>query len=126
MKPLGAVVILLSFATAAAQDSLPDKPGRETVERLCSACHELDTATGTRHTRAEWRSLVEAMVNRGAKGTDEEFAAIVEYLATYLGLVNVNKAPAAEIEAALAILRRRPRRSSAIAPSTESSRIWRA
>ena len=85
MKSLGAVVIVLSLATAAAQDSLPDKPGRETVTRVCSACHELDTATGTRHTRAEWGSLVEAMVNRGARGTDEEFAAIVEYLATQYG-----------------------------------------
>ena len=52
-------------------------------------------------------------MNRGAKGTDEEFAAIVEYLATYVGLVNVNKAPAAEIEAALAI------------PSTQAEEIVR-
>ena len=122
---LGAVVAALSFATSAArseslaafdgatpdfhvgllgaQDSLPDRPGKQTVERVCSACHELDTATGARHTRAEWRALVDAMVNRGATGTDEELAAIIDYLATYVGLVNVNKAASGEIEAVLAI-----------------------
>ena len=68
----GAIVIALSFASAAAQDPLPDTPGKQTVVRVCSACHELDTATGARHTRAEWRALVEAMVNRGAQGTDVE------------------------------------------------------
>jgi competence protein ComEA len=96
-------VTAVSFGTVGAQDSLPDKPGKQAVERVCSACHELDTAIGARHTRAEWRSLVDAMLNRGARATDEEIAAIIDYLATYLALVNVNKAPAAEIELALAI-----------------------
>jgi competence protein ComEA len=99
----GAVVAALSFATVGAQDSLPDGPGKQTVERVCSACHDLDTATGARHTRAEWRALVNAMVDRGAKATDEEFGAIVEYLAINVGLVNVNKSPAGEMEAVLAI-----------------------
>ena len=99
----GAAGGAFSFGTVGAQDSLPDKPAKQTVERVCGACHELDTAIGARHTRAEWRAIVDAMLNRGARATDEEIAAIIDYLATYLALVNVNKAPAAEIEAGLAI-----------------------
>jgi competence protein ComEA len=103
LVPFGAIVAALPLTAAAAQDSLPDKPGKETVVRVCSACHELDTAVGTRHTRTEWRAVVDAMLNRGAKASDEEIAAIIDYLATHVALVNVNKAPAAEIEAGLAI-----------------------
>jgi competence protein ComEA len=43
------------------------------------------------------------MRSRGATGTDEEFQAIVEYLAKYLGKINVNKATAKEIESTLEI-----------------------
>jgi competence ComEA-like helix-hairpin-helix protein len=101
---LGAVVAFLSLANAAsAQEPLRDGPGKETLERVCSACHELDTATGTRHTRAEWRAIVDAMVNQGARATDEEFAAIIEYLAAYVAMVNVNKATTGEIETILEI-----------------------
>jgi competence protein ComEA len=100
---LGAIVAAVSFAPVGAQDSLPDQPGKETVERVCSVCHELDTAIGARHTRAEWRAIVDAMLNRGAKASDEEIATIIDYLGLYVALVNVNKATAAEIEAGVAI-----------------------
>jgi competence protein ComEA len=102
---LAAIVVSMSFATLASggQNSLPDKPGRQTVERVCSACHDLDTAIGARHTRADWQAIVAAMVNRGATATDDEVAGMIEYLATSVGLVNVNRAAAEEIAAVLAI-----------------------
>ena len=48
---------------------------------------------------------------RGAKGTDEEFAAIVEYLATnFLGeaqpKLNMNRATSIELESVLSLLRK--------------------
>ena len=103
LLPLAAIVAAVSLAPVGAQDALPDQPGKQTVERVCSVCHELDTAIVARHTPAEWRAIVDAMLNRGARATDEEIAAMIDYLGTYLALVNVNKAPAAEIEAGLAI-----------------------
>jgi competence ComEA-like helix-hairpin-helix protein len=63
----------------------------------------LDIATETRHSRTEWRLIVESMVNRGARATDEEIAAINDYLGTYVAVVNVNRAPSQEIAAVLAI-----------------------
>ena len=43
------------------------------------------------------------MVSRGAGGTDEELAIVLRYLTRHFGVVNVNSAPAKEIEAVLPI-----------------------
>jgi competence ComEA-like helix-hairpin-helix protein len=104
MIPLGAVAaVLLWVAATHAQIKLPDGPGKETVELVCTACHDLDTAIEIRHAKPEWRAIVQSMIDRGARATDDEVTTIVDYLGTQVGLVNVNKADAAEIEAVVAI-----------------------
>ena len=98
-----AAALALPLTVLRGQDPLPDGPGKPVVVRVCGACHDLDTATGARHTRNEWRAVVESMIDRGAKASDEEIVAITGYLTAYVGLVNVNKAAATEIETVLAI-----------------------
>lgn len=95
-----AVVLFSAFALApsTAQD-LPDGPGKAAVEKLCSDCHGLATIIGLRRTKTAWEATVDEMAARGAKGTDEEFDQVVNYLSRYLGKVNVNRADAKEIEA---------------------------
>ncbi len=92
----------LSIGIAAAgQDqkpNLPDGPGKEAVERVCSHCHDLDTVIGSRRTRTGWQQMVEDMAARGADGSEEDLAAIVSYLTASFGKVNVNTANAAELE----------------------------
>jgi competence protein ComEA len=89
----------ISFATAAAaQDPLPEAPAKKTVLTVCGACHEIATAIGARRAKAGWNAVIDAMANRGARATDAEFDAIVDYLSKYFGLVNVNQATAKEIE----------------------------
>jgi competence protein ComEA len=90
-------------ATAKAQSELPDAPAKKIVEKVCSACHDAGTAVGERHTKAGWNTVIDAMANRGARATDQEFDAIVEYLTKYFGPVNVNQATAEEIAKALNI-----------------------
>jgi competence protein ComEA len=65
---------------------------------VCGACHDLDTALEMRRTKAGWQATVDAMVDRGARATDEEINTVIEYLARYFGVVNVNQAAAKEIE----------------------------
>ena len=106
MRFLNAVVVPLFLAIALAQDkksNLPDAPGRDVVERVCSNCHELETVTGARRTRIAWQRMVEDMAARGAEGSDEDFAAIVSYLTAAFGKVNVNTASAAEMEKTLGL-----------------------
>jgi competence ComEA-like helix-hairpin-helix protein len=86
-----------------AQDQLPGGPAKKTVAAVCGACHDLDTAVGMRRTKEGWQATVDAMVNRGARATDEEINTVLEYLARYFGVVNVNRATAKEIEEVLEI-----------------------
>jgi competence protein ComEA len=95
--------VLAFAAVAKAQSTLPEAPAKKTVENVCGACHDVGTATGKRHTKAGWDAVIDAMANRGARATDQEFDAIVEYLAKYFGAVNVNSATAKEIAEGLEI-----------------------
>jgi competence protein ComEA len=95
--------LLWMAATLSAQQPLPEAPAKSTVERVCAACHDLGTAIGTRRTKAGWDTVIDAMASRGARASDQEFDAIVAYLAKYFGVVNVNKASSKEIEEVLEV-----------------------
>jgi competence protein ComEA len=85
---------------APAPAELPPGPGRNTVVRVCGDCHGVDLIEG-RRTRGQWRELVEDMVSRGANASEDDTKAVINYLATALGRVNVNKASESDIETVL-------------------------
>ena len=53
--------------------------------KVCTACHDLTRITSKRWTKEQWNDTVDKMAARGAKASDEEFEAIVTYLATHFG-----------------------------------------
>lgn len=64
---------------------LPDGAGRDIVQRVCgSTCHGAELVAGKGYTRDSWGAVVNSMVSRGAKASDTELAAIVDYLAANL------------------------------------------
>ena len=88
---------LLGSLSLLAQDKpqLPDAPGKETVKKLCGNCHGAEIVLGKPHSEDGWGAIVADMVQRGAKGTDDEFYEVIEYLTKNikaLPKVNVNKA----------------------------------
>jgi competence protein ComEA len=99
------VLLMLALITIAAgqekKSNLPDGSGKEQLQRVCSACHELETVTAARRTKGGWQRTIEDMVDRGAEGSDEDMAAILSYLTTFYGRVNVNAASAEELEKSL-------------------------
>ena len=104
-----AAAMLVAGAPAFAQ--LPDGPGRDEVVKVCGTCHPPTTAASVRLTRDGWQTKIAEMVARGAMATDDELAAILDYLAThFLGeaseLLNVNTATAVQLESVLELLRR--------------------
>jgi competence protein ComEA len=108
-----ALIAIVALATGAgvASAQLPDGPGKETVVRICGTCHEPNRAAAVRLTREGWEQTVSDMRWRGAKGTDEEFAQIIDYLATnFLGeapaRLNMNRATAVELESVVLLLRK--------------------
>ena len=80
---------------------LPEGPGKKEVLTLCRECHDLDTVIAENRTKEGWKKTVAKMGERGAEGTDEQFDAVIAYLAKNFGRINVNKAPAEEIVADL-------------------------
>jgi cytochrome c oxidase cbb3-type subunit III len=76
-----AAVLLAAPFAAQAQ---PDR-GRETFQKICGACHPTETATSERRTRAQWQENITSMIERGAKGTDEEFSLILDFLTANYG-----------------------------------------
>jgi competence protein ComEA len=91
--------------------TMPEGPNRDLTVRVCAACHEPQRAGSLRLTREGWEAVVAKMVGLGAKGTDEEIARVIDYLAeNYKGEaakpINLNTAPAVELESVAGLLRR--------------------
>lgn len=82
---LGAAMVhstaLWAAGQAKARVQLPDAPGKDTVQKICAACHGVEVIVPRGMTRQEWSQVVANMVAKGAKGTDEEFAQVLDYLA---------------------------------------------
>jgi competence protein ComEA len=92
--------LVLTFAKA--QEKLPKGPGRETLLRVCGACHSAENVAGLAKTREEWGALVGEMAADGAQGTDDEFNEIVDYLAAHFPkTINVNKATVTDLATVL-------------------------
>ena len=72
-----AAALLLAPAAGVAQQ--PAAGARESFVKVCGGCHPVETVTGQRRARAQWQDSINAMVARGAKGTDEE---LLEAIAT--------------------------------------------
>jgi competence protein ComEA len=89
---------------------LPAGAGREEMQRVCSNCHELERSVSLRQDRDGWKTTINKMIGLGAQGTEQEFAATLEYLAANfparaMPQLNVNTAPAIEFEARLSLRR---------------------
>lgn len=106
------VVIVLGgmapFVLAAAdKPTLPDGPGKATMVRICSSCHGPEIVLGKKLTRDGWSQIVMNMVQRGAQGTDDEFADIVDYLTDTVSAdaakIHVNTATAKQLQTGLDI-----------------------
>src|SRR5262245_5449202 len=88
---LAPVAIGAVLSVPASAQSLPDGEGKDTYEAVCGACHGADIVVGSQGTRARWEETVEAMKNRGASGSEDDFKTVLNYLARYFGMsVNVN------------------------------------
>jgi cytochrome c5 len=58
---------------------------RKLIEKSCgTGCHSIEVVTSQRMNRAEWTTIVQNMIARGAPATDAESKAIVDYLASQL------------------------------------------
>ena len=85
---------------------IPNGAGKAETLRVCGKCHSVEQATSLRQNRSEWQDEISKMVGMGAQGTDEDFNAILGYLARNFGPekpkpININTASAVELESSL-------------------------
>src|SRR5688500_10393932 len=96
---------------ASAQDTLPEGPGKAQTLNVCGTCHEAAKATSVKLTREGWIETIDRMKAFGATGSEEDFAAVLEYLATHfrgdtVRPLDMNTAEAIDLESVLQLLRR--------------------
>ena len=82
LLPMLLAAILAASVQAA---DLPEGEGKDLVLKVCTPCHGIAEFAERRNTKEEWNEVVDKMAGRGAKASDEEFDAIVNYLTKYLG-----------------------------------------
>jgi competence protein ComEA len=83
---------------------LPEAPGKDVFESVCSLCHSPTAVLGKQWTRTLWDEKVREMLQEETDVTAPERAAIVEYLSANFrpgGTIYVNKAKARDLETAL-------------------------
>jgi competence protein ComEA len=95
---------------AGQEKQLPDGPGKQEAQKLCSGCHELEKSFSQKQDRVGWQRTVDKMVAFGMKGTDKELATVLDYLAKHFPAddvpkINVNKAAAIDLESGLSLKR---------------------
>lgn len=102
----------MSFA-AAQEQKLPEGAGKDTLVRVCSGCHGPQIVVGRGNTEDGWTQLVLNMIQRGAQGSEDDFAQIVQYLTknfppagektseSAAPKINVNKAAAGDLQTGL-------------------------
>ncbi|MGJ5815324.1 ComEA family DNA-binding protein [Paludibaculum fermentans] len=91
------------------KSKLPDGAGRATTEKLCGSCHGTNIFLNRRESREGWSGIVEDMIQRGAKGDDDQWGEVVDYLTQHLSKstpvarINVNTADEKDLSAGLGI-----------------------
>ncbi|MEQ1947108.1 MAG: hypothetical protein ABL995_07955 [Bryobacteraceae bacterium] len=92
MKTLSAIALsaFLISATPTFAEDLPNGAGKDVVVKACTSCHDADSFASQRHTKEEWKAVVDTMIGYGAEVTEEQSAVIVEYLAKNFGRSNVS------------------------------------
>ena len=97
--------LLWILAASAAWAQLPDGPGRDETLQLCGNCHDAKVVMQQRQDKQGWTDTISKMIEKGADGTEDQFNVVLTYLVKNFGPppapVNINKAPATELESQL-------------------------
>jgi len=106
--PLMKLLVITAAVTAAvvpsSAEGLPDGPGKNLVEAICSDCHTTERIAAQQLTKPQWADKVLEMLQEAPDVKQSERDKIVEYLArNFPAHANVNKAGTKELQAVLEI-----------------------
>jgi cytochrome c-type biogenesis protein CcmH/NrfF len=97
-RPVAFVLLLLAFiffTTACASseaititlspDSTTGLNAARLVEERCTVCHSINRIQTARHSAADWKTVVDTMIARGANLNPEEETLVINWLAATYG-----------------------------------------
>ena len=76
------------------------------LKAVCASCHNLQIVMDTPMSYDAWHDTVQNMIDRGATGTDQQFADVMDYLHRTMTTIDVNTADADELEIVLHVPKR--------------------
>jgi hypothetical protein len=82
---------------AAAEATTPEAA----AVKICSGCHGMELVMDTPRDYDAWHDTVQKMIDRGARGTPEEFGLVMDYLFQNMTPVDVNHSDADMLMAVL-------------------------
>ncbi len=104
LRLLVAAITITAIAQPSRAEGLPDGPGKNLVEAVCSECHTTERIAAQQLTKPQWADKVLEMLQEAPDVKQSERDTIVEYLAkNFPAHANVNKASAKELQATLEI-----------------------
>ena len=71
---------LRASANPSQQPQLPDGPGKDIVQQICSGCHSLGRFINSGYSPDEWKTVIAMMRNVGAPLTPEQVPVVTTYL----------------------------------------------
>jgi hypothetical protein len=97
-----ALLLAVSASPAAAQpaDTQATTP-QGAAAKICSECHTMQIVMDTPKDYDAWHETVQSMINRGAKGTPDEFDLVMDFLFQNMTTVDVNHG---DLEALMVVL----------------------
>jgi len=100
-----ALVAMVPVALAATRTprQAPDDANAAVFKRVCGNCHTPERIVASRRSSDQWQEVIENMITRGAKGSDDDFNSVFAHLMAHYGRVNVNRGDASAMSEVLGL-----------------------
>ena len=103
------VLLLTAGPVAAARGNGAAPPARDlarearSLKAVCARCHNLQIVMDTPMSYDAWHDTVQTMMDRGATGTGQQLADVMDYLHRTMTTIDVNTADADELQIVLQV-----------------------
>lgn len=84
-----AALLALPAAAALAQEATTPQAA---ANKICTACHTMQIVMDTPKDYDSWHDTVQTMIDRGARGTPDEFDLVMDFLFQTMTTIDVNHA----------------------------------
>jgi len=97
---LALVLFAAAWVVGASQTSDQAREAQSVIT-VCARCHDMQIVMDTPRSYDAWHDTVQKMVDLGAKGTDEQYDDVMDFLHRTMTTIDVNSADPDELEIVL-------------------------